>query len=120
MTAPHIRRREQGGTDRAIRPLERGVMLDHAYFIERTVCPCCANSDCHTIYECAFDADPIRQYLRDHYEPQGGVEFEFLQGARFVLQQCRTCSVIFQAQIGNDVLMHKLYEEWIDPARPSE
>ena len=92
-------------------------MLDHAYFIERTVCPCCTSSDCHTIYECAFDADPIRQYLRDHYEPQGGVEFEFLQGARFVLQQCRTCSLIFQAQIGNDVLMHKLYEEWIDPAR---
>jgi 2-polyprenyl-3-methyl-5-hydroxy-6-metoxy-1,4-benzoquinol methylase len=91
-------------------------MLDHAYFIERTVCPCCTGSDCHTIYECAFDADPIRQYLRDYYEWQGGVEFEYLQGARFVLQQCRTCSLIFQAQIGNDVLMHKLYEEWIDPA----
>jgi hypothetical protein len=47
---------------------------------------------------------------------KGGVEFEYLQGARFVLQQCRTCGLIFQGQIGNDVLMHKLYEEWIDPA----
>jgi 2-polyprenyl-3-methyl-5-hydroxy-6-metoxy-1,4-benzoquinol methylase len=92
-------------------------MLDHAYFIERKVCPCCTDSDFRTIYECGFDEDPIRQYLRDFYEPQGGVDFECLRGADFVLQKCRACGLIFQGQIGNEVLLHKLYEEWIDPAR---
>src|SRR5262249_15608581 len=41
----------------------------------------------------------------------------YLHGASFVLRQCRECSLIFQGQIGNDFVLQKLYEEWIDPSR---
>jgi hypothetical protein len=93
------------------------MMVDHAYFIERTACPCCVSTDIRTIYECGFDVDPIRAYLEAFYEAQGGVEFEYLQGASFVVRQCGQCNLIFQGQIGNDFLLQKLYEEWINPSR---
>lgn len=73
--------------------------------VERTARPRCLGSVFQKIYECNFSLDPIRQHLKDFYEPQGGVEFAHLEGATFVLQQCRICSLIFQGQIGNDFLL---------------
>ncbi len=96
------------------------MSLQNDYFVERTECPCCLSGACQTLYECEFRTDPIRQYLRDFYDPQGGVEYEFLEGASLVLQQCHTCGLIFQGQIGNDFLLEKLYEEWIDPSLAKE
>ncbi len=92
------------------------MSLQNEYFVERAECPGCLGGNSCTIFECEFCTDPIGQYLKDFYDPQGGVEFEFLEGASFALRQCRNCSLIFQGQIGNDFLLKKLYEEWIDPA----
>ena len=60
-----------------------------ARFIERAWCPACQCPDSRTLYDCPFDRDPIRQYLRDFYEPQGGAELECLEGARYVARPCR-------------------------------
>lgn len=88
-----------------------------AHFVERTCCPCCESYKFITVYQCAYSDDPIRQYLIDFYEPQGGVDFNCLQDASYVLRHCQSCSLIYQAQIGNDSIQRKLYEEWIDAAR---
>lgn len=40
---------------------------------------------------------------------------DYLKDGEFILQECKNCGLIFQKQILNDLLMHKLYEGWIDP-----
>lgn len=85
------------------------------YFIDRAECPGCLGSVYDTVYQRPFDSDPIKQYLKDFYDPQGGVELEYLRDAHYVLRRCRDCTLVFQGQIPNPFLMQKLYEEWIDP-----
>ncbi len=96
------------------------MALDHPYFVERTSCPCCGCCESDTLYECALDEDPMRQYLKNFYASPGGVEFEYLRGARFELRRCRACTLLYQAQIGNEFLLKKLYEQWIDPSLARE
>ena len=43
------------------------------------------------------------------------IEPEYLEGAFYVLCECRVCRLIFQQDIPNDALMKRLYEKWIDP-----
>ncbi|HZL34516.1 MAG TPA: class I SAM-dependent methyltransferase [Tepidisphaeraceae bacterium] len=62
-------------------------------------------------------APPIRDYLAAFYADQGGVEFELLEGAEYSLAECHGCGLIFQRWIGDDFLMEKLYEHWIDPQK---
>jgi 2-polyprenyl-3-methyl-5-hydroxy-6-metoxy-1,4-benzoquinol methylase len=45
----------------------------------------------------------------------GMIEFEYLDGASFILSECNDCGLVFQQETPNDFLMFKLYEEWIDP-----
>ena len=69
------------------------------YFVTRNHCPAC------------------RGFLESFYNPQGGIEFEYLKEAEFILDQCRECGLIFQRQIPGAFLLNKLYREWIDPAK---
>jgi len=86
-------------------------------FVERIACPACGAAEFETIYRCRFLEEPIRSYLETFYSPQGGVEFEYLEGAEYVLEECSHCGLVFQRNILSDELMGKLYEEWIDPAK---
>ena len=70
-----------------------------------------------TIYQSEYDKPPIKDYLEDFYSPQGMVEFEYLEGASYVLCECNVCGLIFQRDIPNDSLMERLYERWIDPEK---
>ncbi|MFC1559022.1 class I SAM-dependent methyltransferase [Gemmatimonadota bacterium] len=56
----------------------------------------------------------MKDYLIDFYSPQGGVEFEYLDGAVYALCECDGCGLIFQRDIPNETLMERLYEFWID------
>ena len=69
------------------------------------------------MYRCPFTEPPIRDYLEDFYSPQGKVQFEYLEGATYFLNECETCGLIFQKEVPNDVLMGILYETWIDPEK---
>jgi len=87
------------------------------YFIKRESCPACKFQETTQIYSCRFDAQPIKQYLKSFYLPQGSIEFQYLSNSRFTLIECDHCGLVYQQEIPNDYLMKKIYEEWIDPKK---
>lgn len=84
-------------------------------FVTREKCPCCGASGGATLLDLAFCESPIRDYLVAFYSPQGGVEFDWLESARYTLVECSDCGLIYQKHIGGDALMARLYDRWIDP-----
>jgi len=91
--------------------------MSNAWFEERRECPACASHWLRTIYESQYDKRPVRDYLVDFYTPQGMVEFEYLDGAMYVLRECHVCGLVFQRDVPNETLMERLYEHWIDPGK---
>ena len=89
--------------------------MKNDYFIRREMCPACKSKGFTKLYSIGYNSPTIVEYLKNFYDPQGGVEFEYLDGVEFNLQECNNCSLIFQEYIPNDFLMDKLYNEWIDP-----
>jgi SAM-dependent methyltransferase len=49
--------------------------------------------------------------------PSRGVEFEYLRDQEYILCECADCELIYQQEIPNNFLLHKIYEEWIDPKK---
>ncbi len=84
-------------------------------FLNRQSCPACNSKEYTTIYSCKFIESPIKEFLVSFYNPQGGIEFDYLDEAEYVLNECIDCGMVYQKQIPDDSLMHKLYTEWIDP-----
>lgn len=89
--------------------------MDNSHFNTRKSCPVCESEDKKEIYSNPFLEDPLKKYLEDFYSPQGGIEYNYLQDAKYILSECSNCGLIYQKQILDDYLMNKLYEEWIDP-----
>jgi 2-polyprenyl-3-methyl-5-hydroxy-6-metoxy-1,4-benzoquinol methylase len=92
--------------------------MSKTYFVTRPVCPGCGSDHRRTLYSCGYLQPPIYDYLKSYYTRPGGIEFEYLQGASYTLDQCQNCSLVYQEQIPNHFLLKKLYEEWIDPHKP--
>ena len=91
--------------------------MSNLWFERRKKCPACASDRFRTIYKSQYDEGPVKDYLVDFYSPQGMVEFEYLDGANYILCECAVCCLIFQRDIPNDILMERLYEHWIDPKK---
>lgn len=88
----------------------------NSYFVERKTCPGCGSEDTHVLREAVYTEPPLSKYLEQLYGKVGpGVEFEYLEGARFVVAECRTCGLVYQKEVPDEFLMRKLYEEWLDP-----
>lgn len=85
------------------------------FFDTRQICPTCESKHTEEIYRAKFTEPPISTYLDNFYNPQGGVEFSYLEGESYILNKCNDCTLVYQKSIPNDFLMKKLYEEWIDP-----
>jgi SAM-dependent methyltransferase len=85
------------------------------YFVVREACPGCGSARCNTLYSTPYSQPPISDYLRSFYPLLGEDAFDYLTGADFTLDQCRDCSLIYQVEVPDDLLIHKLYEEWIEP-----
>lgn len=83
------------------------------HFLKRELCPSCKSVKYKTIYSCPFLESPIKQYLKSFYSNR--IEFEYLNGGIFILNECIDCGLIYQEEIPNDFLMKKLYEEWVTP-----
>lgn len=93
-------------------------LLDmNRYFVKRKSCPACGGTNFKKRFSVGFDDPGIRSYMNTLYDPQGGVEYEYLEGAEFILSECSDCGLVFQEDIANDELMHRLYEKWIDPEK---
>ena len=87
--------------------------MSSKYFVNRDECPACGSIRLTAIYQTPFDQPPIKDYLEVFYG--GTVEFEYLVDATYLLYECDNCSLIFQREIANGLLMERLYEYWIDP-----
>jgi SAM-dependent methyltransferase len=86
------------------------------YFVLRSTCPGCGSSHCANLRDSPYTEPPIRDYLDWYYKAVGpGVEFEYLKGARYILDECQECGLIYQKEIPNTELMNRLYERWLDP-----
>lgn len=91
--------------------------MSNPWFDRRKECPACTSGVFKPVYENQFDEPPVKDYLLDFYSPQGKVEFEYLDGAAYVLCECSVCGMVFQRDIPNEHLTTRLYEQWIDPRR---
>lgn len=85
------------------------------YFKRREHCPNCGGSKTFELCSAPYTVPPLRDYLISFYSKQGKVEFDYLCEQSYVLTECGDCSLVYQAEIPNEFLMQKLYEEWIDP-----
>jgi len=90
------------------------------HFVARESCPACRSTTVDTLRRVGLDESPIREYLESFYASQGAVEFEYLEGSHYVLDECLECGLVYQREIPGDELMFKLYERWIDPQRVYE
>lgn len=87
----------------------------NAHFISRKHCPVCEKPDCTELLRHAFSSEPLSAYLVNFYAHQGQIDLQFLENQDFVLAECTQCGLIYQSEIPGDILMNKLYEEWLDP-----
>jgi SAM-dependent methyltransferase len=86
------------------------------YFVQRSVCPGCGSSHIANLYDTPYTEPPIRDYLAWYYKGVGpGVELEYLNGARYILDECQACRLIYQKEIPGTELLQRLYERWLDP-----
>lgn len=104
-----------GKSDRAPHCNQNKIM--NKFFVRRKQCPVCKNDQTDELCRVLYTEDPIRSFLVSFYEPQGGVEFEYLEDQEYILHECERCGLVFQREIPNDFLMRKLYEEWIHPEK---
>lgn len=89
--------------------------MKNRYFVTRNSCPSCESKSNKELYRAQYTEAPISTYLNNFYNPQGGVEFNYLEGEYYILKECKSCNLVYQQDIPNDFLMVKLYEEWINP-----
>lgn len=84
--------------------------------MRRERCPACNNRQHTTLCDVSYVESPLRDYLQSLYSEVGpGVEFKFLEGAHYNLVECTACGLIYQAEVPGDIVMHKLYTEWLNP-----
>jgi len=82
-------------------------------FVVRESCPGCGGSRRCELFACAFTDPPIRDLLLSFYADQGGIDLGLLHGARYVLDECAACGLVYQREIAGEALLSKLYDEWI-------
>ena len=85
-------------------------------FVRREVCPACKSSRFIRLMSLPFLEPDIRDYLHSFYEKNGGtIDFAYLEGSSFTLNECLDCGLVYQEEIPGDELLMILYEQWIDP-----
>lgn len=89
--------------------------MNSQYFNKRCSCPGCKKTENASLFACKFTENPVKEYLKSFYAPQGFIEFHYLVESYFAVRECNNCELIYQEYIPNDFLLTKLYDEWIDP-----
>ena len=85
------------------------------HFVQRTHCPACGSGKRSELYSASYTEPPLSSFLDGFYRPQGGFEIEHLRGARYRVAECQDCELVYQIEVPDDFLTHKLYDEWINP-----
>ncbi len=81
-------------------------------FIERTFCPACKSNNFIKLYSAPFLEKPIYKFLDRKFSNKNILDN--FKDARYSLQECKECNLIFQKYILNDFFMTKLYDEWLN------
>jgi SAM-dependent methyltransferase len=85
---------------------------------ERRACPACLSPQRQKLYECAFDAPPVRDYLADFYSSSAKFDVTPLTRAGYILDECLQCRLVYQRYVPNEALMATLYGTWHAADRP--
>lgn len=88
-----------------------------AHFVSRDACPGCRTKGRTTLYTGALLDEPLRGHLVRQYEAVGSIELEYLEGARYALEACASCGLVYQSEVPGDALMERIYDRWIDAGR---
>jgi SAM-dependent methyltransferase len=86
-----------------------------SYFVVRDACPSCTSIDYNVIYSSLFLQSPLKEFITNYYSKHGTIEIEYLKDASYTLEECKNCGLIYQKEVPNNILMAKIYEEWINP-----
>jgi 2-polyprenyl-3-methyl-5-hydroxy-6-metoxy-1,4-benzoquinol methylase len=78
----------------------------------RENCPLCGNNKVRSLYSDSFDNSPVMNYLTKYYI-NNKIDFSFLNGEQFIIEECLTCGLIYQKNILNEEYMSKFYDEWL-------
>jgi SAM-dependent methyltransferase len=88
-------------------------------FEERRACPVCLSPRRQQLYECAFDAPPVRDYLAVFYNSDHQYLFTPLTRAAYILDECLKCGLVYQRYVANEALMARLYGTSLTADRPT-
>ncbi len=92
----------------------------NAHFVTRQACPACGTAGTRTIFQRSYEEPRLRAALESFYRVVGGLDYEALRGADYVVQACPNCGLFYQRDVPDDFLLQKLYEEWISPQKSFE
>jgi len=81
--------------------------------VERSCCPVCGEERVRTLYRAAFDKGPIRDYLVAFYPALPPEDLGLLKGGELVLEECPSCSLIWQRFVPTPFLLDRLYGTWV-------
>jgi len=91
--------------------------MTNSNFTSRQICPACGSASRSNLCDYSYVDGPIRDHLEWYYTTIGqGVEFELLEGARYCLEECGSCGLIYQRHAPGEELLERLYNVWIDTA----
>ena len=90
------------------------------HFTTRRNCPGCGSNHTYTLFARPYAEPALRRALETFYAEVGRLDYEALLGADYVVQACPGCSLVFQRDIPDDLLLEKLYAEWISSGKSFE
>lgn len=62
----------------------------------------------------------LYEYLNRYYSEKGIFEPQYLTNARYIVVECKECSLIYQKDIPNEFLLERIYGVWLDPVAAAE
>lgn len=84
------------------------------YFYERKSCPVCGSAGHQSLFSCPMTEDPVRAFIKSHYQKQGNVDFSFLEGIDYTLLECENCELIYQRHAPTIVMLDIIYNKMVD------
>ena len=92
--------------------------------LKRNSCPACDQSEsCSQLYACNYSDQPLNSFLKSYY---ASYDEKILDGARFQIDACANCKLVFQRFVPDATLLQIVYDQWIGvttapskPYRPS-
>jgi 2-polyprenyl-3-methyl-5-hydroxy-6-metoxy-1,4-benzoquinol methylase len=80
-------------------------------FLKRSTCPICKGKDFNKIFEKSFEDKDTVRFIKTHFSKSFPIKI--LKDKKFIINECFTCTGLFQENILNKNFTNKLYEKYI-------